>query len=188
MTESVERAIICLEMGFKFHQIVTAFGYLKKCEAQFQRTVKQLRDAVRSFLYEKTKQEYSDLINYFESEKTSGRTAYYVIDERPARNGVKTVHHIKRLLWQRATQLYEPRRGTVNVLSLDFVYNVFSTKNKNSTFGHLTTLSPEGKLIVVAQFLVESENADAIEWVIAHFKEAQPNFNIKYHPQVKILL
>ena len=179
-TESqVEKAIWCSELGAKFEDIVVEFG-VERSDPCFASRVAHLMARVRSSLRKKRENEYSTLCQYLEQQKETGHTAYFAKIEN---ENCADKQKIKRLFWIRATELYFLKKGLANATSIDFMYNL--SQGVHGAFGHLCVLGPEKKIIPVAQFLVESENAAAINWIVQHFRQAHKEFQIKYQPSVK---
>ncbi len=175
-SDRIEKALVCLHMGAKLPTICSAFGHDAANAVTFPRNVRHLRDVIRNYLLKQNREGFVNLKAYFKGEVDSGRTGYVDLDVWP--DAPSTV---RRIFWIRASQLCEPKAGTVHAVSLDFLYNVFKThsdKHPRAAFGHLTTLGPEGTLIVVAQFIVEGERSEAITWIHQKYKESLDFFGI----------
>lgn len=175
----VEKAIWCSELGMRFEEIVEDFG-IPRDDACFTGRVAHLMARVRKSLQLKRSNEYSNLMEYLDSQIKTGHTAYYAkMDMGNSVDGQK----ISRLFWIRAPELFFLKHGLANATSIDFVYKL--SQGVKGAFGHLCVLGPEKKIIPVAQFLVESENADAINWIVQHFRQVHEDFQIKYQPSVR---
>jgi hypothetical protein len=170
----VEKAI-WLSTHVSFQDIVEAFGVNTADVSLFNGRVAHLMSRVRKSLSEKRQSEHFNLTKYVDLQIATGYTSYYIKEELPdSADGQKRL----RVLWMRSSQLYFLKKGLANVTSLDFVYKL--SQGLFGAFGHFCILGPEKTIIPVAQFLVESENASAMDWIIKHFREAHRCFQIKF--------
>jgi hypothetical protein len=154
----------------KFDLVLQALGVDSK-DLLFKAKEKSLRDKLKLTLRSERVHELENLEQYLRGELKSGRLAFVSVESVPKRADLD-----RRILWIRTKQMIYSKLGLVLVLSFDFLNDMISPRS--SVFGHLSIRTPSGCLSIVGQFIIESENRDAIEWVFQKFELAHDEMGI----------
>jgi len=169
--EHVQRAIWCLDCAVPLNHIVASCGHDPMNYQLFNRIMRQFRDAIRFKLRADKQKDIDVLFGYLEERLKEGHTAFACIE------GISGSVDKMRLFLQSAEQILLLMEQQVTAISLDFVYKLIP--NVGLCFGHFTTMSPSGRLVTVATFLVEGESGEALDWVFQRYDEALQKFGIE---------
>jgi hypothetical protein len=179
ITEDKTRiAIFLLGSAFSLRMIVEAFGEDPGNYSAFQNKMKQFRHAISYVLKKDCIDDMEVLIDYFKNRADIGQSAFSCVERVSGTNK-------PRIFWQSAEQILFLKEGRATALSLDFVYKMIP--GLGLAFGHFTAMSPSGHLVPVAQFLVECESGDAIDWVFEKFDEVHKSFELACQSPVGFL-
>jgi hypothetical protein len=85
-----------------------------------------------------------------------------------------------RLYWSLIDNAYYKKLGHIILLSFDFKYLLLD----GLAFGMMTILSPSGKIIPNAMFIVESENKDSVAWIVDKYHKNIERLGLTLKPRV----
>ncbi len=169
--EQLQRAIWCLDCAIPLRHIVASCGHDPMNYQEFDKTMRRFRDAIRYKLRADKQCDIDVLLQYLDKRVEEGHTAFACVE------GVSGSVDKMRIFLQSAEQILFLKEQRITAISLDFVYKLIP--NVGLCFGHFTTMSPSGKLIPLATFLVEGESGDAVDWVFQRYEEALEKFGIE---------
>ncbi len=172
--ETLDMACILYANGESLKHIMLALGHDESNYMKFEMDQKKLYDSIRNKRLAAFRTQLPRLRALINEMLADGRLAYAAMLAPPRCEGKYWFY------WSLFENSFDQKLQHVDLVSFDFKYQLID----GQAFGVITIRSQSGNIIPNALFLVDSENQEAVAWIVKQYQNNHDRLAMKLNTRV----